>query len=77
MNKKTRKDLGDIFSRLTDIRAELEAITYDEEEKFGNMPENLQGSEKYEKMEQGVEALTGITDDLQTACDSLEELINQ
>ena len=41
----------------------------DEEEKFDNMPEGLQESERGEAMQEAIEQL-------ETACDSLDEVIS-
>ena len=42
MNKIRRKNLQTIIDRLEDIKADLEEITYEEEEYRDNIPENLQ-----------------------------------
>ena len=48
MNKMNRKQLSDLISRIETIHEELDEIKDGEEEKFDNMPENLQDSEKGE-----------------------------
>ena len=42
MNKMNRKQLSDLISRIETIHEELDEIKDGEEEKFDNMPENLQ-----------------------------------
>ena len=44
MNKMNRKQLSDLISRIETIHEELDEIKDGEEEKFDNMPENLQDS---------------------------------
>lgn len=51
MNKIRRKALQEIYDKLSDLREELEAIKDEEDESRENMPENLQGSERYEQSE--------------------------
>lgn len=69
MNKIRRKNLQTIIDRLEDIKADLEEITYEEEEYRDNIPENLQSSEKYERAD-------GACDNLNDAADTLDEVID-
>ena len=62
MNQKTR-------NRIQEIIDELEGIGNEEQEKYDNALENLQGSERYEKIqenaeniEEGIECLRVIVD---------------
>lgn len=61
MNKPTRKQLQKIIDSLESLKTELEEINESEQEKLDNIPENLQGSERYERAE--------------TACGYLEDAI--
>ena len=51
MNKLRRKTLQKIFDQLSDLREEIEAVKEEEDGSRENMPENLQGSERYERSE--------------------------
>jgi len=51
MNKNRRKALAEINDRLGEILNDLEELLAEEEEVRDNIPENLQGSERYEKCE--------------------------
>lgn len=51
MNKPTRKRLQKMIDSLETLKAELEEIGENEQERLDNIPENLQGSERYEKAE--------------------------
>ena len=62
MNKVRRKNLQSIIDRLEDIKADLEEITYEEEEYRDNIPENLQGSEKYERADEACDNLNDAAD---------------
>lgn len=72
MNKIRRKALQEIFDKLSALSDELESIKEEEDESRENMPENLQGSERYEQSE----TASGNTDEameyLSSACDSIE-----
>ena len=67
MNKVRRKNLQSIIDRLEDIKADLEEITYEEEEYRDNIPENLQGSEKYERADEACDSLNDAADSITTA----------
>lgn len=61
MNKKRRKSLIDIIGQLETLQCNLEAHKGEEEKYLDNMPENLQGSERYAAAE--------------SACDNLESAL--
>lgn len=69
MNKIRRKQLDEIIERINSVRDDLESIINDEEEYRDNMPENLQGSEKYELSDAACESM-------QEAIDQLDETIS-
>lgn len=71
MNKVRRKNLQSIIDRLEDIKADLEGITYEEEEYRDNIPENLQGSEKYERADEACDSLNDAADTLNEVIDSI------
>ena len=53
MNKIRRKTLAELYEELASIKERLETVKEEEEEYLENIPENLQGSERYEKAEDG------------------------
>lgn len=67
MNKLRRKDLREITDQLETLQELLQELQEQEEEYRDNMPENLQGSEKYERAD---EACSNLSD----AYDSLAEM---
>lgn len=83
MNNDRRKALGKIAgqlremsSQLSGLKDELESLKGEEEEYKDNMPENLQGSERYEAAEAAVSALDEALDmipDLDEVADKVEE----
>ncbi len=49
MNNSRRKDLRGIIDQIEELKGLLEDLMCEEEEFRDNIPENLQGSERYEK----------------------------
>ena len=50
MNKTRRKQIDDVIAGLQELQETVETIMNDEEEYRDNIPENLQGSERYETL---------------------------
>ena len=69
MNKLRRKDLSRVMDKIQDVLSELSSLQEEEEEYRDSIPENLQGSERYEQADEAC-------DNLCSACDSLEEAIS-
>ena len=59
---------------LDDIRSEIEGIKDDEAEKFANMPEGLQGSDRGQAMESAADALGEAESELEAATEELNGL---
>lgn len=72
MNKLRRKSLQEIFDKLSDLREEIESIKDEEDESRENMPENLQGSERYEQSETASYNMDEAIEYISSACDSIE-----
>lgn len=68
MNNKKRKQIENIVSQLMDLQAEIEELRDTEQDIVDNTPDNLQGTERYEIAE-------AAADNLDSACSSMEELI--
>lgn len=79
MNNDRRKEISRIIEeiesavatakeKLEELQSSIESVRDEEQECMDNMPENLQGSERYTTAEQAV-------DNLDNAASSIEELI--
>ncbi len=68
MNRLRRKELAEVISKIVEAKEALESLKEEEEEYRDNIPENLQGSEKYEIADTAC-------DNLDTAVSSLDEAI--
>lgn len=62
VNAKQRKKLENIISAIEDIVS-------DEQEKLDNLEENFSGTERYEKIEEGISALEEAIENIQLAID--------
>jgi len=73
MNKERREQLDELASKINEVKDELESIMKDEEEYRDNMPENLQGSERYEMADTACYEMQSALDSLDEAISSIEE----
>lgn len=62
MNRERRKNLQSIADQLEELKGSLEDLQSEEEEYRDNIPENMQGSERYEIAE--------------AACGNMEEAVS-
>ena len=72
MNKARRKDLQSILDQLEELKSSLETTQEDEEEYRDNMPENLQGSARYEKAEEAISNMEDAVSSLEDTISSVE-----
>jgi len=72
MNKARRKALDEVISKIEEAKELLENLQAEEEEYRDNMPENLQGSERYEAADAAVENMSSAVDALDEAISSIE-----
>lgn len=75
MNNTRRKVLANLKERIEEIRDELEAVLYEEQDYLDNIPENLQGSERYEKSEEAVSAMEEVVSSLEEVADNIDSAI--
>lgn len=74
MNKTRRKSIQDAAGQLEDLKSTLEDIQGEEETYRDSIPENLQGSERYEKADEACDVLVEAISGLEDIITSLEEL---
>lgn len=72
MNKARRKALDEVISKIEEAKELLENPQAEEEEYRDNMPENLQGSERYEAADAAVDNMSSAVDALDEAISSIE-----
>lgn len=69
----TAEQREEYAKELEDLKETLEGIRDAEQEKFDNMPEGLQGSERGEAIENAVGELDGAITDLETAISAVRD----
>lgn len=72
MNKERRKVLQTIYSSLEGLMVALETVQVEEENYRDNMPENLQGSERYEESEESISNIEDAVNSVEEAISSIE-----
>lgn len=72
MNAARRKQIEKIISELQDIQERMQEIENEEQEYLDNIPENLQGSEKYEKSENAIFQMQDASLEIESCIDNLE-----
>ena len=73
MNKERRQEIEAVTNELVRLMYRVQDLQEEEEEYRDNIPENLQGSERYEKADDAASALEEAADYIQDAIDSLDE----
>ena len=76
MNNTRRKEIEKVIALIGEARSLLEELKEEEEEYRDNMPENLQGSERYEKADEACYNMEEVIDNLEDAENTLEEVIS-
>ena len=77
MNKMNRKQLSDLISRIETLHEELDEIKDGEEEKYDNMPENLQESDRGETLSDIIDCLDSAAEDLNNAVENIQSAIDR
>ena len=72
MNKARRKALDEVISKIEEAKELLENLQAEEEGYRDNLPENLQGSERYEAADAAVDNMSSAVDALDEAISSIE-----
>lgn len=75
MNKKQKKEIEKICAELDNLLNRISEIKEQEQEKFDNLPENLQATEKNQLIEQAAENLEDAESDISDLIDKLNEII--
>ncbi len=73
MNKATRSRLREIADQLASITEYVEEVRDEEQDKFDNMPENLQYSYRGEGFENAADALNDAAEALENARERIKE----
>lgn len=74
MNQARKKKLTKIIEQLDELRNQIEYEAEAEQEYFDNMPENLQGSERGQRAEEGATELADMATELEDIIETLSGL---
>lgn len=74
MNKDQRKQLNDVVTALSDLRDQLDAIASDERDKYDNLTEGLQATERGQALSDAADTLEGVVSTLDDAISELDSL---
>ena len=75
MNNKRRSVLKEVLYSIDSIYNEVDSVLTEEQDCMDNFPENLQGSENYERMEETVDKLEDILETISSLRDDLSDVI--
>lgn len=75
MNKARRKTLAEAMDLLYRAKDILEGVRDEEEEAFNNIPENLEGSDRYMAAEETLDTISEAYDSLEEMLENLEEVL--
>lgn len=77
MNKYQRKQLSEIIEKLESIKCEIGEYADEEREKYDNMPESLQDTEKAEVFEQNADDLEEVCDDIDSIIEQIQDVVDR
>lgn len=75
MNKKRRETIKNIVSSLEKTSDLIQSVLDEEQDCISNIPDNLQGSERVEAMEEIVSKLDEACNDICSVIDTLSDII--
>ncbi len=76
MNTKTRIELKKVIEIINDLKHIVSTIQEEEQEKFDNLPEGIQGSETGMNLEEAATTLEDVLANFDEAIDNIETVIN-
>ena len=76
MNKNRRKRIADLRERIDIIKNELEEVMEEEQDARDNLPNNLQDSEKAEKMDDTIGSIEYAIGNLEETIENLDEALS-
>lgn len=72
MNKQNRKDLQEALDLISKAAEIISAVKEEEEEKYDNLPEGIQDSEKGERFQENIDNLDYAISDIESAVEYVE-----
>lgn len=75
MNKQDRKELEKALDLLNSANEIITMIKEQEEERYDNLPEGIQDSERGERFQENIDNLDSASSDLESALEYLESVL--
>ena len=75
MNEKRRNTLRNAMDLLTRASIIVDSVCDEESDAMDNIPENLQGTERYEAMEDAIDCLNEASEKIEEARECIEQAI--
>ena len=75
VNNQRRKKINTIIEKISYIKDEIEIIYEEEQDCMSNIPENLQGSDRYIQSEDACDIMSECIENLDDIISILEEVI--
>ena len=72
MNNARRSKIAEVVTSLNSLSMKIDRIMDEEQSGLDNIPENLQGTERYQKSEEAVSALEDAMNSLEECIEHLE-----
>ena len=76
MNEKRRVQLRNALTMMSSAASIIDAVCDKEQDCLDNYPENLQGTERFERMEDAVESLSGALEKIDEAKEFVSVAMN-
>lgn len=73
LNSNRREEISRVIAELEAVKSNVEDLRDEEQDCLINMPENLEGSERYKRMEDAVDNLDDAVSSLEDVIESLEK----
>lgn len=77
MNKQNRKELERALELISEAMDIISSIKEAEEEKYDNLPEGIQESERGEQFQENIDELDTAASDLESTVETIENVINR
>ena len=75
MNKLRRSSIQSIIDALGTAQSDVENVQYEEQDCLDNLPENLQSSERADRMQEAIDALEEAADLISQAVEQLNAVM--
>jgi hypothetical protein len=76
MNEARRKELREIMHNMEEANRALGNVIADEEEALDAIPENLQGTDRYQNSEEAVDLMSDAQSSIEDAIEAIDDVLS-